>query len=224
MVQAKPMFQLDAKPPLHGCDHTLTWFPQMNRTNIQLLNDGTKLWPDTLEVGMDWDRKARRGVAATGKLNYTGMLHTCPPQFIIANELPFSFGESHNYQYFNRVALQPQYRRSDESAKRIFKLNCEEYGLRKKVISLDTPTLWNSTYKLLHDAISYRDVLTDMYNEYRTDGRFITNDHWSLAKIIHDVLETIDHATNIFSYVDEPNIHMVILGCTKIVHSIRETS
>ncbi|KAL2902124.1 putative AC transposase [Bienertia sinuspersici] len=99
-----------------------------------------------------------------------------------------------------------------------------EYGFRKKEISLDAPTRWNSTYKLLHDAIAYCDVLTDMYNESRTDGRFITNDHWSLAKIIHDVLEFFDHATNIFSYVYEPNIHMVILECIKIVHSIKETS
>ncbi|KAL2899443.1 putative AC transposase, partial [Bienertia sinuspersici] len=72
---------------------------------------------------------------------------------------------------------------------------------------LDTPTRWNLTYKLLHDAIAYRDILTDTYDESRTNGLFITNDHWSLAKIIHD-----------------PNIHMVILECTKIVHSIRETS
>ncbi|KAL2898518.1 putative AC transposase [Bienertia sinuspersici] len=110
------------------------------------------------------------------------------------------------------------------SAKRISKLKCGEYGLRKKVISLDTPTRWNSRYKLLHNAIAYRDVLIDMYNESRTDGRFITNYHWSLAKIIHDVLETFDHATNIFSYVYEPNIHMMIVGCIKIVHSIKETS
>ncbi|KAL2933812.1 putative AC transposase [Bienertia sinuspersici] len=67
--------------------------------------------------------------------------------------------------------------RVERSAKRIFKHKCDEYGLRKKVISLDTPTRWNSTYKLLHDAIAYRDILTDMYNESRTDGGLITNDH-----------------------------------------------
>ncbi|KAL2942301.1 putative AC transposase [Bienertia sinuspersici] len=298
------------------------------------------LCPGTLEVNMDWDRKARRGAAVADKLNYTVMLLTCPVQFIIADELPFSFDESSNYEYFVRVALQPQYRKvarntlkrrtrqsyyayrgylmemfrtydgrvsltSDtwtltygepfvcvtahwidddwvlqkrivcfeameeahngfniksrlvscckifhlidklfsisldnatantsamqflkkdpsiklvlngslmhvrccahmlnlcvqdglyelrtlaaRSAKRIFKQKCEEYGLRKKVIALDTPTRWNSTYKLLHDAIAYRDVLTDIYNESRaTDGQFITNDHWSLAKIVHD--------------------------------------
>ncbi|KAL2903487.1 putative AC9 transposase [Bienertia sinuspersici] len=129
------------------------------------------LCPGTLEVNMDWDRKARRGAAVADKLNYT------------------------------------------------------KYGLRKKVIALDTPTRWNSTYKLLHDAIAYHDVLTDMYNEsWATNGQFITNDHWSLAKIVHDVLETFDNATHIFSYVYEPNIHMEILECIKIICTIKKTS
>ncbi|KAL2906079.1 Inter-alpha-trypsin inhibitor heavy chain H4, partial [Bienertia sinuspersici] len=147
------------------------------------------LWPDTLEVTMDWDQKARRGAAAADKLNYTTMLLTCPGQFIIATELPFSFGESPDYEYFNRVALQPQYRR------------------------------------LLHNDIAYHDVLIDMYNRSQaTDGQLITNDHWSLAKIIHDVLENFDNTTHIFSYVYEPNIHMVIIECIKIICTIKQTS
>ncbi|KAL2901508.1 putative AC transposase, partial [Bienertia sinuspersici] len=81
----------------------------------------------------------------------------------------------------------------------IFKHKCDEYGLRNKVIALDTPTRWNSTYKLLHDAIAY-------------------------PKIVHDVLETFDNATHIFSYVYEPNIHMVILECIKIIFTIKQTS
>ncbi|KAL2924741.1 UDP-N-acetylglucosamine--N-acetylmuramyl-(pentapeptide) pyrophosphoryl-undecaprenol N-acetylglucosamine transferase [Bienertia sinuspersici] len=64
-----------------------------------------------------------------------------------------------------------------------------------------------------------------MYNESRaTDGQFITNDHWSLAKIVHDVLETFDNATHIFSYIYEPNIHTVILECIKIICTIMKTS
>ncbi|KAL2945569.1 Zinc finger BED domain-containing protein RICESLEEPER 3 [Bienertia sinuspersici] len=138
------------------------------------------LCPDTLEVNMDWDRKARRGTTAVDKLNYTGMLPTCPAQFIIADELPFSFGESPNYEYFNRFALQPHIE-------------------GKKVIALDTLTRWNSTYKLLHDVIAY-------------------------PKVIHDVLETFDNATHIFSYVYETNIHTVILECIKIICTIKQTS
>ncbi|KAL2933055.1 Zinc finger BED domain-containing protein RICESLEEPER 2, partial [Bienertia sinuspersici] len=64
-----------------------------------------------------------------------------------------------------------------------------------------------------------------MYNEsWASDGQFITNDHWSLAKIVHDVLETYDNATHIFSYIYEPNIHMVILECIKIICTIKQTS
>ncbi|KAL2927263.1 putative DNA repair protein RAD50, partial [Bienertia sinuspersici] len=41
----------------------------------------------------------------------------------------------------------------------------------KKVIALDTPIRWDSTYKLLHDATAYCDVLIDMYNKTRaSDG------------------------------------------------------
>ncbi|KAL2941791.1 putative AC9 transposase [Bienertia sinuspersici] len=54
--------------------------------------------------------------------------------------------------------------------------------------------------------------------------RFITYDHWSLAKIIHDALETFDKATHIFSYVYEPNVHMVILECIKVICTIEQTS
>ncbi|KAL2906225.1 Zinc finger BED domain-containing protein RICESLEEPER 2, partial [Bienertia sinuspersici] len=160
-------------------------------------------------------------------------------KFVIADELPFSFGESPNFEYFDRVALQPQYRRVHRNTLKshtqqayyayrgyIMKMfhTYHEYGLRKKVISLDTPIRWNSTYQLLHDAITYRDVFTDMYNESRIDGRFITNYHWSLAKIIHDILETFDNATHIFSCVYEANIHMVILECIKIICTIKQTS
>ncbi|KAL2925277.1 Zinc finger BED domain-containing protein 3, partial [Bienertia sinuspersici] len=71
------------------------------------------------------------------------------------------------------------------------------YGYASDIPGADTPTRWNSTYKLLHDAIAYRDVLTDMYNESRaTDGQFITNDHWSLAKIVHDMLKKMKKPKN----------------------------
>ncbi|KAL2895023.1 putative AC transposase, partial [Bienertia sinuspersici] len=93
--------------------------------------------------------------------------------------------------------------------KRTFKLKCDEYGLRRK---------------LLHDAIAYCDVLTKIYNKSRTDGHsFFTNDHWSLAMIIHDVLQIFHNATIIFSYVYEPNIHMIILKYIKIIYSIKQT-
>ncbi|KAL2897371.1 putative AC transposase, partial [Bienertia sinuspersici] len=183
-------------------------------------NDGTGTMSRHLRSEHGLGPEGEEGSSGGGQAQLHGYASDMPGagRFIIADELPYSFGESVNYEYFNRVALQPQYRKVPRNT-----LNA--YGLRKKVIALDTPTRWNSTYKLLHDAIAYRDVLTDMYNESRaTDGQFITNDHWSLAKIVHDVLETFDNATHIFSYVYEPNIHTVILECIKIICTIKQTS
>ncbi|KAL2921963.1 Zinc finger BED domain-containing protein 4, partial [Bienertia sinuspersici] len=184
-------------------------------------NDGTGTMSRHLRSEHGLGPEGEEGSSGGGQAQLHGYASDMPGagRFIIADELPYSFGESVNYEYFNRVALQPQYRRVPRNTLK------RQYGLRKKVIALDTPTRWNSTYKLLHDAIAYRDVLTDMYNESRaTDGQFITNDHWSLAKIVHDVLETFDNATHIFSYVYEPNIHTVILECIKIICNIKQTS
>ncbi|KAL2900533.1 putative AC transposase [Bienertia sinuspersici] len=184
-------------------------------------NDGTGTMSRHLRSEHGLGPEGEEGSSGGGQAQLHGYASDMPGagRFIIADELPYSFGESVNYEYFNRVALQPQYRRVPRNTLK------RQYGLRKKVIALDTPTRWNSTYKLLHDAIAYRDVLTDMYNESRaTDGQFITNDHWSLAKIVHDVLETFDNATHIFSYVYEPNIHTVILECIKIICTIKQTS
>ncbi|KAL2922689.1 putative AC transposase [Bienertia sinuspersici] len=62
-----------------------------------------------------------------------------------------------------------------KAATRAFKAKCDECGLRKKVISLDTPTRWNSTYKLLHDVIRYRDVLTNLYSKMRLNLNSLIN-------------------------------------------------
>ncbi|KAL2921591.1 putative AC transposase, partial [Bienertia sinuspersici] len=148
--------------------------------------------------------------------NIKSRLVSCCKNFHLVDKL---FSISLDNATANTSAM--QFLKEDPS----IKLVLDEYGLRKKVIALDTPTRWNSTYKLLHDAIAYLDVLTDMYNESRAkDGQFITNDHLSLAKIVHDVLETFDNATHIFSYIYEPNIHMVILECIKIICTIKQTS
>ncbi|KAL2944201.1 Plexin-A4, partial [Bienertia sinuspersici] len=50
------------------------------------------------------------GVGMPFVYNRERMITECG-KFVIADELPFSFGESPNYEYFNRVALQSQYRR-----------------------------------------------------------------------------------------------------------------
>ncbi|KAL2928777.1 putative AC transposase, partial [Bienertia sinuspersici] len=153
-------------------------------------NDGTGTMSRHLRSEHGLGPEGEEGSSGGGQAQLHGYASDMPGagRFIIADELPYSFGESVNYEYFNRVALQPQYRKVPRNTLK------RQYGLRKKVIALDTPTRWNSTYKLLHDAIAYRDVLTDMYNESRaTYGQ-------SLPMII------------------------VILECIKIICTIKQTS
>ena len=112
--------------------------------------------------------------------------------------------------------------RVTRSVKRRYKQLCDQKGLRKKVWSWDTPTRWNSTFKMLTDAIKYREVLTELYNESCTnDNDLITNNHWTIAIVICEVLSSFNSATNVFSLVYEPNIHQVILECVKIINSIQ---
>ena len=43
-----------------------------------------------------------------------------------------------------------------------------------------------------------------------------------MASNVRDILDCFAHATNIFSYVYEPNVHHVIIECVNIVTTLRE--
>ena len=42
------------------------------------------------------------------------------------------------------------------------------------------------------------------------------------SRLVRDILECYAHATNVFSYVYEPNVHHVIIECVSIVTTLRE--
>ncbi|KAL2897728.1 putative AC9 transposase, partial [Bienertia sinuspersici] len=111
--------------------------------------------------------------------------------------------------------------RVTRTTRRAYKTKCEEYGLKKKVCSLDTPTQWNLTYNLLNDAIRNREVLTILYNESCSDpNSLVTNEHWAFALVNHDVFVSFDNASVVISYVYVSIIHRMILECIKFVNSI----
>ena len=57
-----------------------------------------------------------------------------------------------------------KYLRLASTFRSIYKKLCEDNGLRPKKWAIDTPTKWNSIFKLLKDAIKYKVVITDLYN------------------------------------------------------------
>ena len=102
---------------------------------------------------------------------------------------------------------------------------CKDNGLKPKKWVIDTPTRWNSTFKLLNDAIKYKVVIIDLYNSdpsHQADDSIITEFHWELASSIRDILESFAHATLVFSYVYEPNVHHIIIECVNIVNALHD--
>ncbi|KAL2942307.1 putative AC9 transposase, partial [Bienertia sinuspersici] len=209
-------------------------------------------------------------------------------KFVIADEFLSSFGESPNYEYSNRVALQPQYRRVPRNTlKRRTQQSyyayrgylMETFRTYDGHVSLTSDT-WTSTYGepfvcvtahwidddwLLQKRIICFEAMEEAHNGFNIKSRIVSfckNFHlvdklFSISldnatantsamqflkedpsiklvlngplmhirsKIVHDVLETFDNATHIFSYVYEPNIHTVILECIKIICTIKQTS
>ncbi|KAL2921712.1 putative AC9 transposase [Bienertia sinuspersici] len=72
------------------------------------------------------------------------------------------------------------------TAKRAYKTKRDEHELRKK---------------LLYDAIRYREVLIELYNESWSDlYSLITNEHSEFTTIIRNVIASFDNATNVFFF------------------------
>ena len=96
-----------------------------------------------------------------------------------------------------------------------------QHNIKPRHFSLDTPTRWNSTYKLLCEVAPYHEVITILYNNNQSsDAGIITNQHWDLSNKVCAILQSFDSATKIFSLVYDPNIHLVITECIKIVSTL----
>ena len=104
---------------------------------------------------------------------------------------------------------------------------CKDNGLKPKKWGINCPTRWGSTYKLLNEAIKYMVIITQLYNSdpnnQYDDGSWLINDlQWELASTVRNILYYFSHATKVFSYVYEPNVHHVIIECVTIVTTLRE--
>ena len=102
--------------------------------------------------------------------------------------------------------------------KRRYKQLYDHHGLKKLYLSLDTPTRWDLTHDLLKRFITYGVVITQLDSECTDKG--ISNAPWELAIGVHKILEAYDHAIKIFSYVYEPNVHLVISEKITILYQL----
>ncbi|KAL2899901.1 putative AC transposase [Bienertia sinuspersici] len=212
------------------------------------------LCPGTLEMNMDWDRKARRG-AAVADSSITRYASDMPGagmpfvynrdsqivefgKFIIADELPFSFDESPNYEYFNRVALQPQYRRVPRNTlKRRTPQSYYAYRgyLMEMFLTYDgrvslTSDTWTSTYGepfvcvtahwmddnwLLQKRIICFEAIEEVHNDFNIKSRIVSccKNFYLVDKLFSISLDNATANTSAMQFLKEdPSIKLVLNG------------
>ena len=83
---------------------------------------------------------------------------------------------------------------------------CKIVNMKRKNISLDIPTRWNSTYKLLQNITKYKKVV-QLYEMQLSNNNIdvdvdVLNDYdWHIADLLRDLFEIFDTTTNIFCSV-----------------------
>ena len=93
--------------------------------------------------------------------------------------------------------------------------------MKRKNISLDIPTRWNSTYKLLQNITKYKKVV-QLYkmklsnNNIDVDVDVLNDYDLHIADLLRDLFENFDTSTNIFCSVYYPTSHRVIMQITSI--------
>jgi Domain of unknown function (DUF4413) len=86
----------------------------------------------------------------------------------------------------------------------------------RKVLILDCPKRWNSTFEIINQALEYKDALLRYGNETRMQVSDL--DEWKNAELVARFLESFLVATKIFSAVKRPTSHRYI----KEVWAIRQ--
>ncbi|SPT21199.1 unnamed protein product [Triticum aestivum] len=94
-------------------------------------------------------------------------------------------------------------------------------GLRaKKGIFVDTPTRWNSTWKMLVEALTYKSVLTSYANRKMIDSP--SEEEWEKAKAICEFLKAFEELTLIVSAHRKPTSHKFLLVVLSIRHALKD--
>ena len=110
--------------------------------------------------------------------------------------------------------------RNNQNIRRQYKQLCLVNNLKFRKLLGDCVTRWNSTYEMLSLAIKYKKVVTQLYNDYHESigsDLCIDESSWTIGEHVCDLLGSYNHATHVFSYVYEPNVHLVIMECISIV-------
>ncbi|TVU17577.1 hypothetical protein EJB05_33621, partial [Eragrostis curvula] len=90
----------------------------------------------------------------------------------------------------------------------------------KSGIYLDVPNRWNSTYKMLKEAMEYKAVLNSYANQ-NVEG-CPTDQEWDKAASICDFLKAFEELTNVVSAHREPTAHKFLPVVLQIRHALKD--
>lgn len=111
----------------------------------------------------------------------------------------------------------------DSSPSRLQDFNTITSGMglcAKKGISVDTPTRWNSTWKMLVDALTYKSVLTCYANRKMIESP--SEEEWEKAKAICEFLKAFEELTLIVSAHRKPTSHKFLPVVLSIRHALKD--
>ena len=98
---------------------------------------------------------------------------------------------------------------------------CRENGKKPKRFSRDVPTRWNSTYELLNESFSYKELLCMFINNNVPQVNLFPQ-NWEVCQKILDLLKVFNDATYTLSGVYYPTSHLLLIECINIVGAMQE--
>jgi len=92
----------------------------------------------------------------------------------------------------------------------------------KRGIALDIPNRWNSTFKMVGEAIKYKVVLNSYANQYVESSP--NEQEWSEAEAIYQFLKAFEEATNLVSADRTPTAQMFLPLVLSIRHCLSDST
>ena len=94
---------------------------------------------------------------------------------------------------------------------------CRENELQPKKFSLDVPTRWNSTYKMLCGSYEYRSALCDFFSQMAPECNFIIfPQQWESCGNLCHILQIFHDATTELSGIYYPTSILALDHCIKV--------
>nr|GMC77807.1 zinc finger BED domain-containing protein RICESLEEPER 2-like [Ipomoea batatas] len=117
----------------------------------------------------------------------------------------------------NKIRDSVKYVKGSEGRMKVFDECVETVGLKLKVgLSMDVPTRWNSTYKMLDSAIKYRRAFSSLHLLDTNYKHCPSDEEWIRGEKMCELLMPFNEITNLISGSTYPTSNLYFLQVWKI--------